>query len=261
MMQYRFAKRRSFEDFSGGRFFYARPGQPAFPVRLASEIFLRALAHRRAADGCSSCTLYDPVCGGAYWLAVLAYLHWDQIDTIYASDSDAEVLSLAERNLSLLTPAGLNQRIAEIESLLVEFGKQSHADALQSALRLRQHLGMQITRKPIATHVFQANAVDAESILQGLGEQRVDIVLADVPYGWKSEWQIRNAEWQMKGEGDQPAVEQMLKALRPILKPESVVAVAADKGQKIQHENYIRLEKFQVGRRRIELLRISNAEW
>jgi hypothetical protein len=65
----------------------------------------------------------------------------------------------------------------------------------------------------------------------------------------------------MKGEGDQPAVEQMLKALRPILKPESVVAVAADKGQKIQHENYIRLEKFQVGRRRIELLRISNAEW
>jgi len=50
---------------------------------------------------------------------------------------------------------------------------------------------------------------------------------------------------------DQSPVESMLEALRPILKPGSVVAIAADKAQKIPAENYRRLERFQFGKRRI----------
>jgi hypothetical protein len=49
-------------------------------------------------------------------------------------------------------------------------------------------------------------------------------------------------------------VTQMLETLHPLLKPGSMVAIAADKGQKIHHHNYQRLERFQIGKRRIFIL-------
>ena len=102
-MQYRHAPRRNYEDFASGRVFYAFPGQPAFPVRLTSEIFQRSYAHWRALGGDGPCVVYDPTCGGAYWLVALAYLHWDRIEKIIASDIDPDSIEQAERNLSLLT--------------------------------------------------------------------------------------------------------------------------------------------------------------
>ena len=69
-MQYRYAQKRNFEDFASGRVFYNRPGKPAFPVRLASEIFQRAFKHWQAEGGQGGCKIYDPVCGGGYWLVV-----------------------------------------------------------------------------------------------------------------------------------------------------------------------------------------------
>ena len=62
-MQYLYAQNRNFEDYASGRVTYARAGQPAFPVRLASEIFQRAYKHWQVAGGQAGCTVYDPVCG------------------------------------------------------------------------------------------------------------------------------------------------------------------------------------------------------
>jgi len=257
-MQYRYANNRSFEDYASGRVIYAQTGQPAFPVRLASEIFQRALRHWRAAGGEGLVHLYDPVCGGAYWLTVLAYLHWDVIDSISISDVDGEVLSLAKRNLSLLTAAGLDQRIAEIETMLSEFGKESHAAALESARLFRQQLTHNLATHAIGTQVFQADATNPSSLCQGFGQQQVDLVLADVPYGWHSTWKVGNNATER--EQDQPPVTSMLEALSGLLKPEAVVAIAATKVQKIYAENYQRLERFKIGKRRIELLRPRSDE-
>jgi hypothetical protein len=46
----------------------------------------------------------------------------------------------------------------------------------------------------------------------------------------------------------------LLATLEGLLHPESVVAIISDKGQKAAHPSYRRLERFQVGRRRIEIL-------
>ncbi len=254
MSQYRFTQDQNLEDFASGRVFYARAGQPAFPARLASEILQRALHYWRAGGGAGPCRLYDPVCGGAYWLTVLGFLHRGEIAAIYASDVDGEALELAARNLALLTPAGLERRIAEIEQLLAQFGKPSHAGALASVLRLRQGQAAPPGQQPLVTRLFQADAADPAQIQQGLGGQPVDIVLADVPYGWHSSWQKREVESEKQ---DQPEMRRMLEALQVVLTPGALVAVAADKSQKIRHENYRRIEKFQVGRRQIELLRVK----
>jgi hypothetical protein len=95
----------------------------------------------------------------------------------------------------------------------------------------------------------------------GLAGRRVDLVLADVPYGWHSQWQIVDG-----GTESQPTeqitsltpIEAMLRALHSILNPGAVLAVAYDKSQKIQHERYHRLERFQVGKRRIMILQKNN---
>ena len=180
-------------------------------------------------------------------MTVLAYLHWEAIASISASDVDGEVLPLAERNLSLLTPAGLGRRIAEIENMLAEFGKESHTTALESARLFRQQLQVYKELHSIPTQVFQANATDPDQIRDGLGLRQVDLVLADVPYGW-------HTSWITDGEPDKPPVMQMLEALHPLLKPGSVVAIVADKAQKVRPEHYRRLERFQIGKRRVFIL-------
>lgn len=245
-MPYLFAAERHNEaDYAGGRVFYSLPGYPAFPVRLVSEIFQRCLA-LRAADGLTApVALYDPCCGGAYHLATLAYLHGERIASIAASDIDVDALSLACRNLDLLTLPGLDRRIAELELLWADYGKRSHEEALESAERLRERLCILTERRAIPVSVFQADATDAVGLVGTLGAQSVGVVITDVPYNRLSAWQ-----------GDAPdPLWRMLEALRPVLSPGAVVAVASDKGQTPAHDAYRRADRFQIGKRRIVLLR------
>jgi len=256
-MRYRHAQDRNFEDYASGRVFYARAGQPAFPVRLASEIFQRAYRHWQSGGGQGGSKIYDPVCGGGYWLVVLAYLHWEAIAAIYASDFDSEVLSLAERNLSLVTPEGLAQRISEIEAMRSAYQKESHTSALVSAQKFSQQLEVNLESHAIERMVFQADATDAQNMALELAERQVNLVLADVPYGWHSQWQMGNGELESQftvREDSQKPIEAMLSALHSILNPGAVLAIAYDKSQKIQNDKFARLERFQVGKRRILIL-------
>ncbi|MGC9396584.1 MAG: hypothetical protein ACP5J4_17200 [Anaerolineae bacterium] len=237
-------------DYAAGRVFYSLPGYPAFPVRLVSEMFQRCLALREADDLTAPCVLYDPCCGGAYHLATLAYLHGEHIASIAASDLDADAMVLAQRNLDLLTLAGLDRRITEINEMLSAYGKASHVEALGSAGRLRKRLLALTECHTIALSVFHADALDGSRILSELDEHTVDVVITDVPYNRMSAW---------KGNAVVTATPdplwQMLEALRPVLAPGAVVAIASDKGQKAAHEAYHRVDRFQIGKRRIVLLR------
>lgn len=250
-MPYLFAtERHNDADYAGGRVFYSLPGHPAFPVRLASEIFQRCLALRTAHGLTAPCALYDPCCGGAYHLATLVYLHGEHIASIAASDIDAGALSLARRNLDLLTLSGLDRRIAELELLWADYGKRSHEEALESAERLRERLRILAERRAIPVSVFQADAMDVLSLVEALGVQSVDIVVTDVPYNRLSVWQGDAVATAMAD-----PLWRMLEALRPVLAPGAVVAIASDKGQTPAHDAYRRVDRFQIGKRRIVLLR------
>lgn len=247
-MPYRYTTNQNLEDFASGRVFYALPGIPAFPVRLASEIFQRSLAHWRNSGGTGLCNLYDPTCGGGYWLVVLAYLHWNSIASIAASDIETESTNLTQRNFTLLTPGGLENRINEIKRLLADFGKASHAGALESALRFQRDLAVRLASHNIPTKVFQANVTDTQALRQGLGSQPIDLILSDVPYGWHSKWGgYRTLQ-------DGTPIWQMLNALAELINPRTIVVIAADKSQEISHRRYQRLERFQMGKRKIVFL-------
>src|SRR5688500_18089331 len=159
-MTFKFAtEKEDYSAYAGGQVFYNLPGHPAFPVRLASEIFQRCLHLRSAKGQHAPVRLYDPCCGGAYHLAVLAYLHWEHILEISASDVDGEALSIAQRNLSLLTSEGLQQRTAEIEEMQRLYKKDSHTEARRSAGILKDRLLQQLEARAIPVRAFKADAL------------------------------------------------------------------------------------------------------
>ncbi len=250
-MPYRFAtESQDYTDYASGAVFYNVPGHPAFPVRLTSEIFQRCQSVRIASGATGRAVVYDPVCGAAYHLSTLGYLHPHDIAEIIASDIDAEILATAERNLSLLTLPGLDRRIDAIAEMLARHGKASHAAALESAQRFRQRLLALGPEHGIPTRVFQADATDAAALREGLRDTKVDMVIADIPYG-------QHAVWRSGNLADPPPrrpIPMMLDALKPLLAAGAVIAIAADKGQKIAHEAYQRADRFQIGKRQIVLL-------
>jgi tRNA G10 N-methylase Trm11 len=250
-MQYKYTtEQQDYSDLASGRVFYSLPGHPAFPVRLASEIFQRSIAHRAASYGVSTpCVLYDPCCGAAYHLSILAYLHSEQIQEIIGSDIDEKAVALARKNLGLLGMHGLDQRINEISELLQQYGKDSHKDALRSASVLKKKLSVLTAKNSLKTRVFQANVLDQKEIEDHIRPKSVDIIFTDVPYGQHSQWYHSGVD-----ELSTP-VNAMLEVLLKILSPASIVAIASDKQQKVSHERYERIERFQVGRRRVVILR------
>lgn len=248
-MQYKYVKEQTdYSDFSSGRVFYSLPGHPAFPVRLASEIFQRCTAHRERMYGISTpCTLYDPCCGAAYHLSVLGYLHRENLRGIIASDIDEKAVALAERNLGLLHAAGLEKRILELSEMLEEYGKESHREALQSASVLSKKLAAVPETHPLETKSFQASATDRSALATHVEPGSIDIVFTDVPYGRHSAWQDANEESN--------PLTAMLEALLGVLSPTGIVAIASDKQQKPVHERFQRIDQVQVGKRRVVMLR------
>ena len=240
-MAYRFAtEKEDYSDFASGQVFYSVPGQPAFPVRLASEIFQRSLALLGKSKPAS---LYDPCCGSAYHLAVLGMRHRAQLASIAASDIDPIAARLATRNLCLLTTSGLAQRRQEIMADWHKFGKPSHQAALGSVERMAAKVA---NASLLPTHCFVADATNPDTISAALPQQ-VDLVISDLPYGQLS-------DWQGAAQNDMP-IWHLLDQLQPVLHEHSVVALATPKGTPVAHENYDRCGRFRHGKRLITFLK------
>jgi len=250
-MQYQYVKERvDYSDLTSGRVFYSLPGHPAFPVRLASEIFQHCLAIRAATYKTSTpCVLYDPCCGAAYSLSVLSYLHGENIQEAIGSDVDEKAVALARQNLGLLNISGLNNRINEISEMLRLYGKESHQEALASSHVLQKRILSLNEGRSIPTKAFQTSVFDGKTILENIKGGSVDIVFTDIPYGQHSQWQMDSF-----GETSKP-IWSMLNTLMTVLSPASIVAIVSDKGQKIAHESYQRVKQFQIGKRRVHILK------
>jgi len=234
-VRYRYPFPGGAEDLASGRVIIHRTGCPAYPVRLAQEIFLRCLEHSpRKTD----LTLYDPCCGGAALLTVLGFLNYPLLRRVAASDVDPGAAALAEANLGLLTPDGLERRRLRLEELCRAYGKDSHREAVESARRLAGFLGPAAPER----RVFVRDAL-SDAPPPGLD---ADIVFTDLPYGRMVSWETA---------GPPPTVDRLLDHLFEALPPGAVVAVSSDKPVTLRHPCFTRLEKISAGKRKVEIAR------
>lgn len=241
-MPYQFALARDdYSAFASGQVLHSLPGRTAFPVRLASEVFGRAAALLGPAAN-RPLTLYDPCCGGAQLLTTLGFLHGDRLARAIGSDVDPAAVELAARNLALLTPVGLDARIAALAGLHAQYGKDSHRAALDHARALRARLPA-----ALATDCFVADATAAPALLAHLAPGSVDLAIADIPHG-------QHTTWRTAGDTDEPPATRLLAALLPLLARPAIVAVAADRRQRIGHPDYRRAAQFELGKRRVTFL-------
>jgi len=183
-------------------------------------------------------------------LYTTAYLHWHTLEHVIGSDIDPQALQLAGRNLSLLTLPGLETRIGQLQTMRTEYGKLSHAEAIESAQRLHSRLSALLSTHNVTTRTFLADATQERGIQEHLGDLKVDIVMMDIPYGLHSSWQVPDRQQTARSEPTQ----QVLAAVLPVLSPRAVVAVAASRQQKFAYADYRRLDHFTIGKRRIVFL-------
>ncbi len=256
-MPYLFVREdQDYSDFASGKVLYSFPSHPAFPLRLASEIFQRCLAWRQRQGRVAPCVVYDPCCGSASLLSSLAYLHWHALERLVGSDIDAEALHLAERNMALLTLEGLNHRIAELQARAQQYEKPSYREAAESAQRLQNQLQAALKTHTLTTTLFRADATRESMLRQHLGEQSIDMVLSDLPYGQLSCWQFAE---QAPARETKP-LHALLTALLPFLSFHAVVALVTPKQQQVKHDAYQRLAHFEVGKRRIAFFTPADQE-
>lgn len=245
---YKFAtKRENYEDYSSGRVLVGKAGATNFPVRLASEIFQRCSEFLEESGKTPPYGVYDPLCGAAYTLTVLGFLHGDIIKCLLGSDSDLNILGVAKENLGLLTREGLDKRAQELTDLHSRYSKDSHIEAIKSAKRLitsQEHL------PDINTAVFHSDALALSS--DQVFFEEINMVLVDLPYGILTKWK---ADASLED-----PVQTLLNNMKAQLPQLGVVAVSSDKSQKQQHAGFNKAARFQIGKRQVILLEPTEEE-
>lgn len=176
-VSYRYAvERTDHSALASGQVLRSAPGFPGFPVRLASELFQRAMAHSAK----ESVRLWDPCCGSGYLVTVLGFLHRDRLTHVRAGDVDPDAVALAARNLRLLSAEGLAEREDELRRSARDFGRPAFVERAESTRDLAAGLaasGGDLPHETAVADVFALwDPVDA------------DLVVTDVPYGEMTSW-------------------------------------------------------------------------
>jgi len=240
-MTYRYAlTREDHSDLAGG-VLHSAPGFPAFPVRLASEMFQRALAFLPD----STARVWDPCCGSGHLLTVLALLHRRDIHAVLGTDVDPAALVLARKNLDLLGEHGLDARAEELRARAERLGKPAYLDAAAAAQRLARRLARDGGTLPY--DVARADVFDTGHLRRVLKHRHPNLVITDVPYGEQTSW---------VGATGATGVESMLRSLESVLDDGAVIALAT-RGRKVSlHRDRRPVASFRIGTRAVAICRV-----
>jgi 23S rRNA (guanine2535-N1)-methyltransferase len=241
-MTYRYAlTRESYADLSGG-VLHSAPGFPAFPVRLASEMFQRALAFSPS----STARVWDPCCGSGYLLTALALLHRRDITSVLGTDLNPAALVLARKNVDLLSERGMGVRSDELRARAERLEKPAYLDAAAAAQRLVSRLAER--SGALSYRIAQADVFNPDQLRHALDGQRPNLVITDVPYGEQTSW---------GGPGGAAGINGMLSALEEVLEDDAVIAVAT-RGRKAGLDRGHRpIASFKIGTRVVVFCRVA----
>lgn len=260
-MNYLYAEKRNLEAFASGNALIHFGGMPNFPVRLNIELFERAYR----LIGREKISVYDPCCGNGYSLTTLGFAENDKISFLRGSDIDEKCVEAANANLSLLSAEGIARRVARLrgdaesnraenDSIKTERAKsdstetkRAENDSAGSNRGETNGIAACLRLSELLAHEVDAHAY-RQDILTGAPafiEGTPDYIFADIPYGRMTEWSAPEFS----------PVERMLDSLCGLMSGETVLAVAGDKGLRLNGGRFKRLDRLSVGRRLVYILK------
>lgn len=230
-MRFDYAPNISYADVGSGHVLYSAPGCPAFPARLSIELFERA----RHAAGVDRASVWDPMCGAGGIVTTLGLVCASSLNRIWATDYSEDAISLARRNLELVSSGGLADRADELRRIGAAPSRIASAERLAKRMK-----GLKIE---IGTGV--ADVTDRAALFE-LGVGTIDIVITDLPYGDQTHWHsASNAPFLA-----------MLEALTDVLPPHSVM-VFASTDRKAFKAAPSAFRSFRHGHRTIKMYRLE----
>lgn len=246
-MKYKFEKeKKNYSLFASGSVLFSFAGQPAFPLRLTSEIYQRCEEILKRTNLNPPYSVYDPFCGSGYLITSLGFLHGNQISSLTGSDINNDAVNLTNRNLSLLSFAGLSQRRQELIALYRKFNKDSHLEATEKVTQLIENYLTPHLEK-IVKYAFQADALSNSSIESNIKGKSIDIVISDIPYGNQTKWILKD-ELINK---ETPVVD-FLATIKYFVKPKGLVVLAAQHSINFSNiPDFFKINHFKIGHRHI----------
>lgn len=242
------ARRDDFSHLASGHVLRSAPGMPAFPVRMAIEMFRNALKYFPS-DKCLS--VIDPCCGTGYLLTVLGITFSNRIRFLAGLDVDEAAITLAEKNLNLLLKGGLERRKSELEKLWAEHGRESYLAAVESTLLLKAERGDIVFPEILAR---LADATSVASVREAVGGRTFDVAVCDVPHGKMVAWEGDGASLP-SGE----AICKLLTATITVMNPTAVWVIAVKKRQAVVLPPGLRrISRLRVGHREVYFIQRDN---
>jgi 23S rRNA G2445 N2-methylase RlmL len=240
-------QRRDSSRLASGFVLRSAPGFPAFPVRLAQEIFLRAAEHL---PGDRPVTLWDPCCGSGYLTTVLGLTCRSKLLRVVCSDIEPAAVELARQNLALLSLSGLAAREAELREKAASLAKEGYLLAADAARALAAELKVAGGDLPALAAVADVRSPQALRAI--LPEPPPDVVVTDLPYGDQTQWRGASA-------GAEDPVREVAQSLARVLPARSVVAICTrSRKVSLQGHRSALLERFKVGLRSVMLVRAGD---
>lgn len=239
-MAYRHAtQREQYWDFSPGVVLRSAPGFPGFPVRLASELLLRARTHLPSGP----LHLWDPCCGSGYLVTVLALLHRRHLASVHASDIDGDAVGLAARNLALLSADGLTERARELR---IEARRLNRPAMLERSAAAERLASLRDAHGGAVPHTLARG----DAFAPQPPTTPTDVVLTDVPYS-------ELTHWHGSLPCDEPPLLALLRSVAEVV-PQHAVLVVTARTRKVALPGELKpLERFRLGSRAAVFLRAA----
>ena len=162
---------------------------------------------------------------------------------------EAEAISIAAKNVKLLSAEGMLDRQAELAALAKVSGRESHVVATASAAALHAWLDRQSSALQ-QTSIFEADATDPDAIRAHFpANPSIDIGFADVPYELHS-------SWRTEATGRAGPEMKVLATLADLSVP--LALLATRKGLKLTNPRYKRAAKLKNGHRVLWIFELAH---
>ncbi len=188
--------------------------------------------------------VYDPFCGNGIALCTFQLAYSEYGEELIGSDVNPLAVATTKDNLLIVT--NKDEALAAQRDLRADYactGDERFSRRAQVAQGIVDIIDARLRKGIAATpwRVFEANVFDARQLASYIPPASIDLVLTDPPYSIESKWIGLDGKDVLEEH-----VNMSLGAMRPLLAPGGVVALAFERSAELSFVGYQKARQVQL---------------